>query len=45
MAFWRAGDVWTIAPDGGEQRSLDGVRLGLGFNPPWSPGGSKLAML
>ena len=45
IAFWRAGDIWTMGPGGEEQRTLDGVRLGLGFNPRWSPDGSKLAML
>jgi Tol biopolymer transport system component len=45
IAFWRSGDIWTMGPAGDEQRTLDGVRLGLGFNPRWSPDGTKLAML
>jgi Tol biopolymer transport system component len=45
VAFWREGDVWTMRADGTEQQTLSGVRLGLGFNPRWSPDGTKLVML
>ena len=45
MAFWHDGDIWTMDPNGGNQKRLDAVPSGLGFNPRWSPDGTKMALL
>jgi Tol biopolymer transport system component len=45
VAYWHGGDVWTMTSTGKDQRPLAKVPAQLGFNPRWSPDGSKLALL
>ena len=45
VAFWHDGEIWTMDPDGNNQRALPGSSPGSGFNPRWSPDGSLLALL
>jgi WD40-like Beta Propeller Repeat len=45
IAYWHGGDIWTMGPDGGSKSRLNDVPGGLGWNPRWSPDGTKLALL
>ncbi len=45
VAYWSGGEIWTMAPDGSEQQHLSTVPWDLGWNPRWSPDGTKLALL
>jgi Tol biopolymer transport system component len=45
VAFWRGGSIWTMRLDGSEQQRLTEVPEELGFNPRWSPDGTKMAVL
>ena len=45
VAWWHEGEVWTMAPDGSDQRrllSFDGINV---FNPVWSPDRTRIALL
>src|SRR5437588_6755617 len=39
IAFSRAGDIWTMGPDGSNQSKL----ISTGSDPAWSADGSQLA--
>jgi Tol biopolymer transport system component len=45
VAFWRAGEIWTMDRQGGNQERLKAVPGETGFNPRWSPDGSMMALL
>lgn len=45
VAYWSGGEIWTMAPDGSAQQHLSTVPWDLGWNPRWSPDGTKLALL
>lgn len=45
VAYWSGGEIWTMAPDGSSQQHLATVPWDLGWNPRWSPDGTKLALL
>ena len=39
------GEIWTMAADGTKQHRLAAIPPNIGFNPRWSPDGSKIAVL
>jgi Tol biopolymer transport system component len=45
VAYWHGGDIWTMTQTGQDQQPLARVPAELGFNPRWSPDGSKIAVL
>ena len=45
VVYWEGDDIWTMAADGTGQHRLTAIPSGIGFNPRWSPDGSKIAVL
>ena len=45
VAYWEGGEIRTMAADGTEQHRLAAIPPDIGFNPRWSPDGSKIAVL
>jgi WD40-like Beta Propeller Repeat len=45
IAYWSGGDIRIMAPDGSASRRLSMLPGNLGWNPRWSPDGTKLAVL
>ncbi len=45
VVFWEGGEIWTMAADGTQQHRLAAIPSNIGFNPRWSPDGSKIAVL
>ncbi|MFN8620650.1 MAG: hypothetical protein U0869_07915 [Chloroflexota bacterium] len=45
VAWWHETEIWTMAPDGSDQRLLLNVDGGPTFNPVWSPDGTRIALL
>ena len=45
VAYWEDGSIMTMAADGTDQRRLAAIPLDTGFNPRWSPDGSRIALL
>ncbi|MDP9342063.1 MAG: hypothetical protein M3Q23_08175 [Actinomycetota bacterium] len=45
IVFDRQGSIWTMAADGSNPHPLRGLPGDSGFNPRWSPDGSKIAFL
>jgi dipeptidyl aminopeptidase/acylaminoacyl peptidase len=45
VAYWEDGRIMTMAADGTRQSPLAAIPPDTGFNPRWSPDGSKVALL
>ena len=45
VVYWEGGEIRTMAADGTGQHRLAGIPSHIGFNPRWSPDGSKIAVL
>ena len=45
VAYWEDGSIMTMAADGTNQRRLAAIPPDTGFNPRWSPDGSRIALL
>ena len=45
VVYWEGDEIWTMAADGTKQHRLAAIPSDIGFNPRWSPDGSKIAVL
>ena len=45
VVYWEGGEIRTMAADGTGQHRLATIPSDIGFNPRWSPDGSKIAVL
>jgi hypothetical protein len=45
VVYWEGGEIRTMAADGTGQQRLAAIPSDIGFNPRWSPDGSKIAVL
>ncbi len=45
VVYWEGGEIRTMAADGTGQHRLAAIPSDFGFNPRWSPDGSKIAVL
>ena len=45
VVYWGGDEIWTMAADGTKQHRLAAIPPNIGFNPRWSPDGSKIAVL
>ena len=45
VVYWEGGEIRTMAADGTGQHRLAAIPSDIGFNPRWSPDGSKIAVL
>lgn len=45
VVYWEGGEIRTMAADGTRQQRIAAIPSDIGYNPRWSPDGSKIAVL
>ena len=45
VVYLKGEEMWTMSADGTHQRHQKAIPDGVGFNPRWSPDGSRIAVL